>query len=773
MNFSLLHAENYEGMKKILIIILGLFITVFLGAEVRFSGLDLAESNKMLFTASVDSPATGSYSTLLRGDLKTGNLTQLTFFPEEALYLRETGQLQIQNRFGVFRSDSSLSSIQPVKSFDAFVSGKQIQTGKINPSKASPDGKWLVYLRPHSYGYAELYIYNAVKQKEILIAENVSFSLEDPPVLWAPDSQFFVYSKQNELFYYSIEQLDDKRVISEEYRKIGNGRINNAHWNSQNNLYYIDGFLIYQIFSAELFTHSIYSELLQIGTIIGKIPFLFDPNFDNFWISPDGTRILLNKGGRNIFMYGLSVEDYLTTEDSSSLPYLYLPQNTVIKDVIWPDRGTVTLLTGSILHGSGTTAVYRLQTDEETGVSYFTRTEDEGINALELSLNEEKIALVHEDRIVIKSYKDWKTQKTLSFNSARSCIWKNDEEIILPGKYTTVLINLISGKKRFIAYSQPGKYGFSKSSRKIIIDLDGNIRSYNEKSSSWDTAETFDPGSVKMYTTEYRVYLELLEGGSYRNMVMVRDAVGYGTKQLFNGPVRKYEPFPVLDDPVDFTNFTHGSRIRRREVALVFNAVDNVEGLTDILNTLAEYDLRCTFFINGEFIRRHPAAVREIAESGHEIGSLFYVHFNMTDATFQMDDEFIKRGLARNEDDYFKITGRELSLLWHTPYYFVNSEIIESAGEMNYLYVGRDVDSLDWVTREQALQSAGIYMPTGQLIERIIKKKKPGSIISIRIGQTEGQREDYIFHHLDVLLNGLLSLGYSVVPASELIEHAK
>ena len=74
-----------------------------------------------------------------------------------------------------------------------------------------------------------------------------------------------------------------------------------------------------------------------------------------------------------------------------------------------------------------------------------------------------------------------------------------------------------------------------------------------------------------------------------------------------------------------------------------------------------------------------PTLVKEIADSGHEVGSLFYAYFNMTDSRFAVDRDFVKGGLARNEDDYFAATGRELSLLWHAPYYIVNSEIIAAA----------------------------------------------------------------------------------------------
>ena len=84
-------------------------------------------------------------------------------------------------------------------------------------------------------------------------------------------------------------------------------------------------------------------------------------------------------------------------------------------------------------------------------------------------------------------------------------------------------------------------------------------------------------------------------------------------------------------------------------------------------------------------------------------------------------------------------TGRELSLLWHAPYYIVDSEIIAAAAEMNYTYVGRDLDSLDWVAPTDANEVRGIYLPAADLVERLIALKKPGSIIPLH-ARTPGTR---------------------------------
>jgi len=155
------------------------------------------------------------------------------------------------------------------------------------------------------------------------------------------------------------------------------------------------------------------------------------------------------------------------------------------------------------------------------------------------------------------------------------------------------------------------------------------------------------------------------------------------------------------------------------------------------------------------------------------VSSLFSAYFTMTDSRFGVDRSFVKAGLARNEDDYFAATGRELSLLWHAPYYIVSSDIIAAAAEMNYVYVGRDLDSYDWVAATDFNRARGIYFPSAELVERIISQKKPGSIIPIQVGMVGGPRDDYLFQKLDLIINELILLGFQIVPVSTLMEHAR
>ena len=302
-----------------------------------------------------------------------------------------------------------------------------------------------------------------------------------------------------------------------------------------------------------------------------------------------------------------------------------------------------------------------------------------------------------------------------------------------------------------------------------------NGRNFRYDRGLWEEMEAQETparASPRVSSSEYRVYLDSSPDRFYTNLVMIRLVEGTGTIPLFDPPKKKFSPFPVEDEPGDRRYFRHGSRVRRREVSLVFNAVDSTEGLTEALSMLHEYNVKGTFFLNGEFIRLNPDAAREIAASGHEVGSLFYTYFNMTDSRYIVDKDFIQRGLARNEDDYFVATGRELSLLWHAPYYVVSSHILAASEEMNYTYVGHDVDPLDWALEDSSM---GMTEPlsAAEMVGRIISLKKPGSVIPIRLGLKDQRSGGYLYNNLDVLLNAFLEEGYTVVPVSALIEHAR
>ncbi|MFP4066457.1 MAG: polysaccharide deacetylase family protein [Spirochaetaceae bacterium] len=749
-------------------------------AETTFSGLDIAPDERLLFRSTSDAPDVGRYRTLFLADAETGELTQLTHFPEYMTVLPETGEIQLQNRYGVFRSDGARGPLEPVEDMPAFVNGDEIRSGHIAPARTSPDGRYVLFAREDGAASGRLVLRDRESGEETVISRNVDLDVSGPPVKWAPDSQAFVYHKSQTLYYYSLDQLVENRVMGEELRELGTGTVRNAVWGEEGTLYYISGSLVYRARGVELFPRALYRQLLEVGEVIGTLPFRFDPNFDDFHVAPDRRSLLLEKGGRNVFLLRLAGDDFFSTGSTVSSPYLFLPRNTRVKRVAWSGIGTLTLLTESAEGGGRRTRLYRMSVPSGPEDTEVEELETRGPRDMVLSPDDRTVALLFPDRVEVRDYESWETRHTVEHRRPLHLIWTGDDELVIGGMHRIERVRLgeESGEqeRQLIALSQPDGYGFGEDSAEVLVQSRGE--SYHYRDGAFEPAERFAVRGPRVQSERYRVYLESFDSGSYRNIVMVRDTEEPGTRRLFAAPSRRYEPLPEEGREVDFRNFVHGSRTRAREVAFTFNAIDSVEGLTTILGTLEDYDIRATFFVNGEFIRRHPGAVQEIADSGHEVGSLFYTYFDMTDARFEITEEFIKEGLAKNEDEYFDATGAELSLLWHAPYYSVSPVIIEASREMNYTYVGRDVDSLDWVPHTQDSDLAGLYRTSAQIVERILREKKPGSIIAMRVG-IPGEdtpyvgRDDYLFDKLDLLIERLSERGYEIVPVSELIENAR
>jgi peptidoglycan/xylan/chitin deacetylase (PgdA/CDA1 family) len=785
-------ADNMKGrckMKRsIAILTLGLMAAAA-WAELEYKGLDLGKDDSLLFSTRTELPGDGSYDTLFASDLNGGGTAQLTAYPEQITLVEGGARLQVQNRFGLFRSDRSLSGLAPVAGYPAFARGSSVRQGRLLPGAASPDGAYILSAVPSSPAYARLVLFDVVKGAETVVASKVGYSIETLPARWSPDSRNFVYSKDGSIFYYSVDQLSGARVLDEEYRRIGDGRIQCARWASDGSLFYLRDNALFRILPAEFFTQALYRGIAGMGVLAGKTPFPFDPNFDDFWVSRDGSRIILSKGGRNLFLVYLDPDDFGSDPRVIALPYLFLQGDTMVRDVLWPAGGMVTVFTGSLRDGSRSSGAYRLSAPPDpalVGLAPAVKSLDaKGALELVLSPDESKVAVVTGAGVTVRSYLDWSVLSQVKAAGTLHALWLSEDRLVVAGSSLIETVTLSSGRRGLVALSQAEKYGRSDEGwfyvqagglpyRRPAISGEaiGKAAAAGAATGGWVPTATFIAAAPASSSSAYRVYLDALAAGSYRNNLMVRSVKALGTRPLFPPPATSYLPFPDRDDPRDGFSFDHGSRIRRRELSVVFDAIGSAEGLVGVLNVLKDYGVTATFFVNGEFVRQSPGAARLLSGSGNEIGSMFFTAIDPTDARFKIDAEYIRRGLARAEDEWFAATGKELSLLWHTPYYTVNSDILAAGASMNYSYVGRDIDPLDWVTRAEAARLPGSYLDAHRIVEKVVSEAKPGSIIPIRLGIPAGGRDDYLYRELALLIDDLIGSGFQIVPVSTLIEHA-
>jgi peptidoglycan/xylan/chitin deacetylase (PgdA/CDA1 family) len=794
-------------------------------AETEFHGLDLGKDDSLLFSARTDLPADGNFDSLFiagsgpgmlfgstaatgspAGGTASGSaaapaISALTVYPESMVLVDGNRRLQVQNRLGIFRTDAYFHNLAPVAGCAAFAKGAAAPSGRVLPSAASPDGAWIVVSERISAAYCRLAIVETTTAKKTVVSDKVEADVENFPVRWAPDSRYFVYAKAGVLYYYSIEQHAGARVLSEDLRRIGQGSIRSARWGKDSSLFYLRGSSLYRILPAEFFPLALYRGLAGMGSLAGSLPFPYDPNFDDFWVSTDGSRIVLAKDNRNIFLLYLNPDDATGPKKVSALPYLLLQGGTTVRDVLWPLHGAVTVFTDSIAGQARRPGAYRFSAPADPTELDLTPAVKElevaGASELVLSPDEKKVAVVTKAGIIVKAYEDWATLATIREPDALHALWIDPRNLILASAHLVESIELATGARGLVTLAQADAYGRDKDGN-ILASSGGLYYSLSPmivpatsatapaatqagqtaaaaiwSAGGWTAEEGFGPLPAATSSDNYRVYLEPSASGAFRNLVMIRAIKAYGTATLLPPPAASYAPFPDKEEPRSGASFDHGSRIRRRELALTFDCLDSSEGLTSVLNTLREYGITATFFVNGEFVRRNPGSARLLAGSGQEVGSMFFTTVDPTDSRFNADRDYIRRGLARAEDEWYAATGHELALLWHTPFYSVNDDIISAGASMNYGCVGRDVDSLDWMTRLDAAKFPAAYLDSHSIVERIVALAKPGSIVPIRLGTPEGGRSDYLFHQLALLVNALEDSGYDIVPVSTLIEHAK
>jgi peptidoglycan/xylan/chitin deacetylase (PgdA/CDA1 family) len=784
--------------KTLLFQFIFLFLLSSLWGKVNFQDLDLAgdDSDRLLFRAVSSGGGSPGQEALFLADPAGGVLRQLTAFPE-GMELVENGRtLHIRNAFGALRVPAAGGLPASVPGFPSFASGSAAFGG--NAAAVSPDGQWILYIEPVSAAYGRLIMLHAVTGEKTVIAAGVELPGGAFSASWSPDSRVFVYVRGGKLYYYTLNQSAVSRTsppagdrygdfyIDEKFRLIGSGTEKSVSWGRDGDFFYIRGSTVYRVRSAELFARALYADFLEIGAVAGKIPFEFDPAFDWFRIAPDARSLLLAKGGSNLFYIPLDFDDY-NGSGNLSLPYLAAPRSSLTVNVLWSAGGIVTVLASS--PGDAEVSAWRLTS--AGGVTSFTplpvspgKMPPNAAASANGSLSPDgtRVLFWGKTGVSLWDYINWKPLVLVSPRPGFSCVWISNEEFIAGDEDLIERIRLSStgggvsiAGRSLVCLSRAVRFGFEDKGSRIFAQSGG--RWYAAAGENpWTEFASPVLKAASQVSPRRRVYLEKQPAGLYENLPMVRNTASSGTVCLLPQLVNAGSGVRAVTAEEELFSggvFSHGSRSGPRELSLCFDLYDDAEGLPEALDALARFGFKATFFLGGEFIRRYPSAAAAIAAAGHETASLFFAPIDFSDSRYLIGEDFVSLGLARNEDEFFNASGGELALLWHPPWYAASPDLAAAASKAGYITVGRDVDPLDWVGREDEKRFGLPQYSAADMIDRIAEAKKPGSIIPIRLGLLPGGRSDYLFNRLDVLFSALAREGWSIVPVSVLIEHSK
>ena len=133
-----------------------------------------------------------------------------------------------------------------------------------------------------------------------------------------------------------------------------------------------------------------------------------------------------------------------------------------------------------------------------------------------------------------------------------------------------------------------------------------------------------------------------------------------------------------------------------KKIALTIDAAWEDDKTPFILDTLAQYNVKATFFLCGFWVEKYPDEVKQIAAAGHEIGNHTATHPHMN----QLDAKGIEKELADFEAMTTKLIGKKTAL-FRPPYGEYNDTVITTARGLGYEVIQWDIDT-----------SSGILIPS-------------------------------------------------------------
>ena len=130
-------------------------------------------------------------------------------------------------------------------------------------------------------------------------------------------------------------------------------------------------------------------------------------------------------------------------------------------------------------------------------------------------------------------------------------------------------------------------------------------------------------------------------------------------------------------------------------IALTFDDGPAPGTTEHILDTLAEHDVKATFFVLGSMVEAYPEIAKRIVEEGHEIANHSYNHPQLT----TLSEENLQYQIGYTQELIQGATGT-WALLFRPPYGDTNQFVRDTAGTQEVLW---NIDTLDWQSRNTNL----------------------------------------------------------------------
>lgn len=188
-------------------------------------------------------------------------------------------------------------------------------------------------------------------------------------------------------------------------------------------------------------------------------------------------------------------------------------------------------------------------------------------------------------------------------------------------------------------------------------------------------------------------------------------------------------------------------------VAITFDDGPHPKTTDAILDLLAEYGAKATFFVIGQNLKLYGRATARAVEEGHEIGNHTYSHPVLS----HVAEEALVREIEATGALIKAVTGVSPTL-FRPPEGYYGGNVCRLAAEKDLAVVLWSIDTRDW---------AGVG--TAEIVKNVMGNITPGSIVLFHDYDRRGQ---HTVSALKEILPRLSAAGYRFVTVSELLSYS-
>lgn len=185
-------------------------------------------------------------------------------------------------------------------------------------------------------------------------------------------------------------------------------------------------------------------------------------------------------------------------------------------------------------------------------------------------------------------------------------------------------------------------------------------------------------------------------------------------------------------------------------IALTFDDGPDPRYTSQILELLAKYDAKGTFFVLGKSAEKYPEVIKRQFNEGHEIANHTYSH------VFKASGRRLQEELKKTNDIIYSITGYAPTLFRPVGGIYTD-DIINTAYDSGYKVIiwSWHLDTLDW-------KNPGVR----RIANKVLNGASPGNVVLFHDG---GGNRTQTVKALEIILPQLEKEGYKFVTISELM----